>query len=392
MNITVLSDLDDTLLSTNVSQFFPSYFAGLGNTLKDLGSNKIIQNQIFFAIHQMENNQDPGKLLSEIFAEHFYKPLGSTEEAHKSIILNYYKEEYSKLQPLTTFRPEAPNLVDWCDRQNILFAIATNPVFPKIATRERIVWAGLDPETFPYFTTYEHFHFTKPNMAYYAECLGRLGWPDGKIVMIGDDPKRDIAPMQAMGFPTFQVHPERNGYKGDEGTIADVRTWLEAVDSQPYTEPQFSPKANLAIMRSTPAVMDYWLRFLPTEVFQNKPDSAEWNLTEIFWHLADFEDEVYLRQWEQIARDSTAQIIPPETNQWAKERAYHQKDPNDALKKFYQARMSSFEILDLLIEKGMLEQPIPHTVFGQPTLAELISFVSRHDRIHIRQSWHAINI
>ena len=392
MNLTILSDLDDTLISTNVGQFFPKYFSDLGNALKDLGPNKSIQKQIFYAVRQMEKNLDPGKLLSEIFAENFFTPLGTTAATHKGDILNFYHQEYPKLKTLTTFRPEAPELVNWCQQQNIVFAIATNPVFPEVATRERIIWAGLDPEAFPFFTTYDYFHFTKPNLAYYAECLGRLGWPEGKIVMLGDDPIRDIAPMQALGFPTFLIHQEKNGYKGDEGTIADVKRWLEKVNSQPDAEPQFSPEANLAIMRSTPAVMDSWLRLLPEAAFHAETKPGEWNLTEIFWHLADFEDEVYLRQWEGLAADSTAQITPPETSRWAEERAYRQRDPKEAHQKFYKSRMASLEILASLIEKGMLDQSFQHPVFSQSTLAELISFVSRHDRIHLRQSWETMNI
>ena len=392
MNITVLSDLDDTLISTNMDQYFPNYFTGLGNALKDLGSTNLIQKQVFYAVEKMGNNQDPGKLLSEIFAENFYAPLGTTEAAQKDKILHFYHEEYPKFKDLTTVRPEALEFVEWCRKQNILIAIATNPVFPDIATRARVVWAGLDPAVFPFFTTYEHFHFTKPNMTYYAECLGRLGWPEGKIVMIGDDPVRDIEPMQAMGFPTFQIRHEKNNHNDNEGTIAEVKNWLEGIAKQPNAEPQFSPEANLAIMRSTPAVMDYWMRYLPSEAFNAKSKPTEWNLTEIFWHLADFENEVYLPQWKQLAADPSVQLTVPETSRWAKERAYHLKDPKDAYQKFYQGRMASLEILNSLIEKGLLDQPIQHTVFSQPTLAELISFVSRHDRVHLRQSSENMNI
>ena len=149
MNLTILSDLDDTLISTNVHQFFPKYFSNLGNALKDLGPNKTIQKQIIYAVRQMESNQDPGKLLSETFAENFYAPLGTTAAAYKEHILNFYQEEYPKLEALTTFRPEAPELIEWCEQQNIVFAIATNPVFPDVATRERILWAGLDPDASP---------------------------------------------------------------------------------------------------------------------------------------------------------------------------------------------------------------------------------------------------
>ena len=392
MNLTILSDLDDTLISTNMDQFFPNYFIGLGNALKDLGSNKSIQKQVFYAVTQMESNQDPGKLLSEIFAENFYAPLGTTEEAHKENILAFYREEYPKLRSLTTFRPEAPKLIDWCQQQNHQFAILTNPVFPQVATNERVAWAGLDPADFPFVTTFEHFHFTKPNMAYYAECLGRLGWPEGKIVMIGDDPMRDIEPMQSLGFPTFQIHKEKNGYQGNEGTIADVKGWLEAIQSQPDSEIQFSPEANLAIMRSTPAVMDYWLRFLPTETFHTQLEIGEWNLTEIFWHLADLEEEVYLPRWERLAANPSADMKAIETDHWAEERAYRQRDPKEALRKFYESRMASLEILEGLLAEGNPDLPIRHPVYGQTTLAGMISHISHHDRSHLRQSWEIINI
>lgn len=378
MNLTILSDLDDTLFSLNMDKFFPKYFTGLGNALNDLGSNKAVQKQISFAITQMESNQDPGKLLSEIFADNFYAPLGTTEAAYKETILNFYREEYPKLESLTTSRPEAPELVDWCKQQHFIFAIATNPVFPEVATRERILWAGLKPESFPFFTTYEHFHFTKPHMTYYAECLGRLGWPEGKIVMIGDDPVRDIEPMQALGFPTFQIHEEKNGHKGNEGTIADVKSWLEAIRNQPITEPHFSPEANVAIMRATPAVMDYWLRFLPEDTFQASPE-----LTEIFWYLADLENEVYLPQWQEITAGSIASISTPDTSSWAADRAYSQKDPKEAYQKFYENRMVSLEILESLHEKGL---------FDQKAMAESIAANSQHDRFMLRKIRQAINI
>lgn len=386
MNITILSDLDDTLISTNMDQFFPKYFSGLGDALNHLGSNKSIQKQVFHAVNQMESNQDPGKLLSEIFAENFYEPLGTSEAAQKENILNFYREEYPKLKPLTTFRPEAPELIDWCDQHNVQIAIATNPVFPKEATRERIEWAGLNPEKFPFFTTYEHFHFTKPNMAYYAECLGRLGWPEGKIVMIGDDPMRDIEPMQALGFPTFQIHKEKNGYKGNEGTIAEVKDWLESIGNQPDSEPQFSPEANLAILRSTPAVLDYWLRFLPEDAFNTKVEIDGLNLTEIFCLIANLESQIYLPQWKKLAADPAAKIDTLDAGGWAKEWTNEHQDPKAALQEFYRSRMASLEILTGLI------QPRQSPDINQPALAEQIAHVSVQDRNFLRQAWKIVNI
>ena len=390
MTLTLLTDLDDTLISTDMDEYFPKYFHDLGAALDEIAPPETIQKQIHFAVRQMEFNQDPGKMLSEIFAENFYHALGTTEADCKDLINRYYLEEYPNLQPLIVQRPEAQALIAWCKQQGIQIAVATNPVFPEIATRQRIEWAGLDPEEFAYYTTYDSSHFTKPNITYYAECLGKLGWPEGSIVMIGDDPVRDIEPMLAFGFPAFQIHTEKNGYGPDHGTLAEVVNWLKTKAAG--TLPNFSVASNLAILRSTPAVLDSWLRFLPSEVFQTKPAPDEWNLTEIYWHLADLEKEVYLPQWEQLLADPAAQITAPDTSRWAEERDYGHKDPHEAYQAFYRSRMASLELLEALSAKGTLGQTVQHTVFSRTTPTEMISFVSHHDRIHLGQCYELVNI
>ena len=38
-------------------------------------------------------------------------------------------------------------------------ALATNPIFPEAAIKSRIRWAGLEPEDFELYTTYENIGF-----------------------------------------------------------------------------------------------------------------------------------------------------------------------------------------------------------------------------------------
>ena len=207
MTLTILFDLDDTLLQTNIPDFIPEYFNELGQAFANLASTKQITQQVQYAVKCMEANQDPAIGLHEIFSRNFYQPLGSTEAEQQETLTNFYNEVYPKLQSVTTQITEAPPLINWCKAQGFSMAIATNPLFPETATRQRIEWAGLQTEDFEFFTTFNNFHFTKPNLTYYAECLGKMGWPEDQIVMIGDSLSHDLIPVETFGYPTFWITP-----------------------------------------------------------------------------------------------------------------------------------------------------------------------------------------
>ena len=69
-----------------------------------------------------------------------------------------------------------------------------------MATNERVRWAGLDPACFELISSFETFHFTKTHPAYFAEMLGRLGWPDEPVVMAGNDVERDLGTAGTAGL------------------------------------------------------------------------------------------------------------------------------------------------------------------------------------------------
>ena len=72
-------------------------------------------------------------------------------------------------------------------------ALATNPLFPAVATESRIRWAGLDLKDFDLVTTYENSSFCKPNPAYYKEIMEKLGVSAEECVMVGNDVQEDGA-------------------------------------------------------------------------------------------------------------------------------------------------------------------------------------------------------
>ena len=80
--------------------------------------------------------------------------------------------------------------------------LATNPIFPAVATQSRIRWAGLSPEDFELYTTYENSRFCKPNPDYYREILQRLDLRGEECLMVGNDVREDMA-AETLGMETF---------------------------------------------------------------------------------------------------------------------------------------------------------------------------------------------
>ena len=81
-------------------------------------------------------------------------------------------------------------------------ALATNPLFPRVATHSRIRWAGLEPEDFELVTTYESSRFCKPNLRYYEEILDQLQVQPGECLMVGNDADEDMV-AERLGMRVF---------------------------------------------------------------------------------------------------------------------------------------------------------------------------------------------
>ena len=109
--------------------------------------------------------------------------------------------------------------------------LATNPVFPGIATESRIRWAGLQPSDFELYTTYENSHYCKPNVAYYEEILQKIGCRPEECVMIGNDVAEDMV-VQKIGMRAFLLTDCLINQSGEDisvyphGTFVDLKEYL----------------------------------------------------------------------------------------------------------------------------------------------------------------------
>ncbi|MDZ4158628.1 MAG: HAD hydrolase-like protein, partial [Anaerolineaceae bacterium] len=198
----LLLDLDNTLLEYNLDAFVREYLKALGEHIKQAPTAKVIQ-QVLSATQQMISKQTPDQTLEQCFDQFFYPGIGVDKEALTDRVELFYREVYPALRGNTTPRPAAKQIVEYGFEQGMPVVVATNPLFPRTATLQRLEWADLPATRYPFklISTYESFHYAKPQTAYYAEILAQLGWLSQPAVMVGNSLEDDILPASRLGLP-----------------------------------------------------------------------------------------------------------------------------------------------------------------------------------------------
>jgi FMN phosphatase YigB (HAD superfamily) len=392
MTYTLLFDLDDTLLDTNIETFIPAYFQALSKHMEPYVSSEVMLPSLLSATNLMMESDNLSRTLKEVFDESFYEKIGIPEQDFVDVIEEFYDNKFPKLRTTTDPRPDAAPLIDWAFSQGYRIAIATDPLFPRKATYHRLRWAGFEPEQFELISSFENFHFSKTHAAYYAEMLGQIGWPDGPVLMIGNDMKRDIIPADMFGLKTYFVDDESASSLGPEagrGKLADLRPWLESQNPSAL-EPSFkSPEAIMAILSSTPAVISSLSRSLTEEQWRCEPMLDDWALNEIVCHLRDTDLEVHAEQLRRMVEKESAFIPRPDTSIWANEREYLNVHGPSVLTEFTTARLQLIEILKGL-DAEIWKRKARHAIFGPTNFIEVMSFAAEHDRSHVQQVWKTL--
>ena len=89
--------------------------------------------------------------------------------------------------------------VDILKQKGYRLVLATNPLFPPVATNQRVAWAGLSPHDFEYISYYDNSSYCKPSPKYYHEILDALQLRADECYIVGNDTKEDMSAM-ALGF------------------------------------------------------------------------------------------------------------------------------------------------------------------------------------------------
>lgn len=390
MTLTLLLDLDDTLLNTNMHAFIPAYFRALSKQLAPYIAPELMLRALLSGMSQMNESEDFSSTLQEVFEAEFYPQLNISRSELEPAIENFYDNIFPDLSGLTSQIPEAKPFVDGALSKGYRIAIATDPLFPRKATHQRLRWAGFDPQRFELISSYENFHFSKTHPAYYAEILARLGWPVGPVLMVGNDMERDILPAKMLGLATYRVEVESASSFGPEaqprGTLDDLRLWLESTDPASLMPSFKSSDSVMGIISATPAALNGLLYELDSASWSRKPAPDDWSLTELACHLRDSEREIHQMQIKLFKEQSEPFIPRPDTGVWASQRDYLHESGSSALKEFNDARRETLALLKNMAQKDW-QRKARHAIFGPTKFLEVISFIADHDRMHIQQAW-----
>ena len=189
---TVFFDLDGTLLPMDQDTFVGAYFRGLSGKLAPHGYDpeKLVKG-IWAGTGAMVQND--GSVTNEAaFWRTFCSLFGEKARQDEPIFAEFYATDFQKVQQVCGFDPEAASTVASIKAMGLTTVLATNPIFPAIATHSRTRWAGLKPEDFRLITTYENSRYCKPNLDYYRQILRELGLDAGECLMVGNDVAEDM--------------------------------------------------------------------------------------------------------------------------------------------------------------------------------------------------------
>lgn len=198
----VLFDLDGTLLPMEQEAFMKAYFGGIVQKMVPYGYDpKKLIDGIWAGTAAMVKNDGRAKN-EDVFWETFCGLFGEEARAQIPVFEEYYRNEFQQVQKACGCNPKAMATVRTIKRMGLRVALATNPLFPAIATESRIRWTGLDPVEFEKYTTYENSRYCKPNLDYYRELLAELDCPAENCLMVGNDVAEDMVAEQ-LGMKVF---------------------------------------------------------------------------------------------------------------------------------------------------------------------------------------------
>jgi FMN phosphatase YigB (HAD superfamily) len=170
----------------------------------------------------------------EKFVRYFSARTGLDEAQLWKIFIHFYQTDFKEISRITTKVTGIRDLLKQAIASGYRLILATQPVFPEIAIRQRMSWAGVDDLEFEFVTDIDSMNACKPSPVYYRQILERLAAQPADCLMIGNDPVTDVGAGK-VGIRTFLLNngTDENGCPADFcGSLNDLARLLRLETEQ----------------------------------------------------------------------------------------------------------------------------------------------------------------
>lgn len=385
----ILLDLDNTLLNNPDHTFAVEYLKAADRFFARHWGYSNYQTAFRAAIQAMaapdKSHQQSNYALT---VEALAQDTGLPEHEVDAGLREFYATDYTTLQNCITPVDGAAELIAYLKSADYQVVIATNPIYTPEAIQQRLRWAGLVDlfDHYAFVTHAENTHFSKPNPAYFAEILGRIGIEPDEAVLVGDSIRNDMVPANTIGIHTYYVghkpfEPPSQGRKGTLQSFYDAITgekWLDTLTPYAHAPQMIAPQlvGNLGALFGM-------LEHIQPHFWHQHPIPGEWSILQVVCHLAESERTVQRPRLATI-RDEDNPFLSPPREPLDADHFYCDDKGYDYANTFAQERQQTLDLLEKLSATDW-QRPARHSIFGPTTLLEMAYFTAHHDRLHLNQ-------
>lgn len=202
----MLFDLDGTLLPMVQDEFVRFYMPLLAKSYIQAGVEvdpKEFIGAVWKGYEAMVKN-DGTRTNREAFWSYMEDILPISTENSEALAVRFYEGDFNQAIRSTSPSPLSDQIVKTAKERGLHTYLATNPVFPRCATLNRIRWAGMEADDFELITTYEDNSYCKPNVEYFRTVLDEMKLDPAECIMVGNDVEEDLV-IRQLGVRTYLV-------------------------------------------------------------------------------------------------------------------------------------------------------------------------------------------
>jgi len=379
----ILLDLDNTLIRNLDRQFASRYLALLEAHLRDAIGYMEGKASLRRAMSRLKDSRDMVRSNAEIIIAQLVEDTDCDHAVIEAVLTSFYEQHYLQLASLIQPVEGAAQLLARLLDTDYAVVLATNPLYPPSALSQRLAWGGLDVDLsrFAFVSHSENMHSIKPDPAYYAEIVARVGIEPDQAIMVGDSEINDIAAAKSVGLSTFlvsdSVHSAQAHYQGTLAEFEQIVLRQEAIRFD-----ALQPGMIAAQYRGNIGALWGLLRDVQPHFWNQRPDPREWSILQILCHISERERTHHLPTLKRILAEDNPFVVSPAPP--GPSLPICAADGYLIAREFTAARRETLAFIQTLTAESW-QRPARHSIFGLTNLLEMAYFFAQHDRLHLNQ-------